>query len=188
MYAVGQFLRVGEVGVIGQWFQFVPQAEEHGLVGRRRREDAEHRRVGQFQILAGIQSGLRPVADAPVAQFLIVEQGFQIEASEAAVYDGRPVGGDRHGGNAAVRAELAAADQAAVEARPLEVSCAAVGIGDLDAVEVVLESGVAAAGDNRTFLVWLVRRQQAGSEPALAGGAVRQALADVVAVFPVCQA
>ena len=126
----------------------VPEPEEprvgRGRVGGNRPE--ERGAEGQ-DVMAQRRRGA--VRHAPVAERRIFLEGFQIEGGQTRVGNRLQVGLDRH--PHARRVKMSAADEAAAILRPLELGRPAIQRRDFDAIEVVFEPGVAAAGRGWTL-------------------------------------
>ncbi|MCY1341117.1 hypothetical protein D9M69_270510 [compost metagenome] len=185
--AVAQLMRVGDLGEVLDLADAVPQAEEHRIQGAR--QAAEAGRGLQLQVVIGVEAGDAAVDHAPGAHQLVVLQGLQVELGQARVDDGRAAGVDDHPVGVAAGVEAATADEAAVPLAPLEAHrCAAGRVGDLDAIQAVLEAGVAATAHHRAIAHQVQHRRQGGTEPPLAGGVVAQPREDGAAVFAGSQA
>ncbi len=170
--AVEQLDGIGGVQEVGDGPKTVPEAEEDGIDSRR--EGAEGGGIVEGEVAVTVKMGGGAVDDLPVAEAGVAIEGFEIEVGQAGVEDGGPVRQDLDamGGTGLERAE---ADETAVEPRPEKLRAAGVDVGDLDAVEVVLEAGVAAAGHNRAIAGDDGRRLQGNAEPAEAGRVVGEA-------------
>ena len=161
----------GAAGEVGHRQDVVPQAEEEALAaGRRDRPEqvlgeVDLRVAGEHRAAAVDEPPLlgergRALGAAAIGDRL---EGLEVEALQPGAQDRLSVGPDRDLLDSGV--ERAAADQPAVEARVLEHRSAAVHVGDLDSVQVVLEAAVAAADDDRAVAVAHLRGLEADGEP-----------------------
>ena len=180
----------GRAGEVGHRQDVVPQAEEEALAaGLRDRPEqvlgevelgvaGEHRAtaVDEPPLLGerGRALGAASIGDRP--------ESLEVEALQAGAQDWLSVGPDRDLLDSGV--ERAAADQPAVEARVLEHRRAAVHVGDLDSVQVVLEAAVAAADDDRAVPVAHLRRLEADGQPPPGPEVVVEPVADLVTALP----
>ncbi|MNQ35932.1 hypothetical protein D3C85_494390 [compost metagenome] len=170
---------IGKRGDVGD---AVPEAEEHRVGGGRRRAEAGGR--GELQVVVGIEGGRGAVDHRPGADQLIVLQGLQVELGEAGIDDGGTSRIDQHAIRVGGRVEAATADQPAIPLAPLEArGRAGRNLGDLDAVQAVLEAGIAAAADHRAIADQCHHWHQRHAEAPLGRRVVAQLAEDAGAVL-----
>ncbi|MDT4842916.1 hypothetical protein FQZ97_768310 [compost metagenome] len=134
--------------------------------------------------MVGIEGGRGAVDHRPGTDQLVVLQGLQVELGEAGIDDGGTSRIDQHAIRVGGRVEAATADQPAIPLAPLEArGRAGRNLGDLDAVQAVLEAGVAATADHRAIADQLHHRLQRHAETPLGRRVVAQLAQDRGAVF-----